>query len=313
MACCFAWRLAKDLLLARTKSLTVVAPSTTMFAMEGGKAFADSLTLQTGCSLAYTVTNQIVNTFVNFCPPRRRVVSHDAQGELERDKEKKRAVFEDEKEKRSASSWSGCARSWRSPTPSTSCSATTYSEMTIWPLAPAGIRIRRVQDYRAPPATHPVTDRHHRPLARHLSFLTRLAALTNSALLYLYLFCPRGQNYCSTVPEHAAQGAAVHVRRRPYATRSSARARRGDARAAGDGAAHRARGVARIHSVPAYEGHVMEKALRRASEEIFGTTDSDVVGVSERRIDAGEVTVLDAEADAEVPEQSAGDADTEEG
>jgi hypothetical protein len=145
-----------------------------------------------------------------------------------------------------------------------------------------------------------------------LSFLTWLAAVTNSALVYL--FCPRAQNYCNAAPSTLDK---VHQH---IISAASVEGRRAGPGAQDGGAATRELlvtalliALAASHGYMALRAgvrHVMEKALWHASDEVrmrerserevkarfleglVGTTD---VGVNGRTIDGADVVLSDTQ------------------
>ncbi|RDB23782.1 hypothetical protein Hypma_008903 [Hypsizygus marmoreus] len=187
---------------------------------------------------AYTVTNQVVNTFVEVGLPfilrgvesfRNRKKSASAPGSPGgKNSVKKRVVFEDEKEKGGMEErefLDGVRAEVALPEYELFGD---YSEMvtqfgyvalwsTIWPLAPAMSLLNNFLELRSDAFKMTVHNRRPMPSRTDtigpwldaLTFLTWLAALTNSALVYL--FCPRSQTSCSATPSaHTTQLDKVH-------------------------------------------------------------------------------------------------------
>ncbi|KAF9461505.1 calcium-activated chloride channel-domain-containing protein [Collybia nuda] len=176
---------------------------------------------------AYTVTNQIINTFVEVGLPfilRRIAAFRDAKkagmtpgSPGEKNGVKKRVVFEDEKEKGGMEErefLDGVRAEAALPEYELFGD---YSEMvtqfgyvamwsTIWPLAPVMALLNNFLELRSD--AFKMTVHNRRPIPARtdtigpwldtLTFLTWLSALTNSSLVYL--FCPRSQSQCSTTP-----------------------------------------------------------------------------------------------------------------
>ncbi|KAJ7231049.1 calcium-activated chloride channel-domain-containing protein [Mycena haematopus] len=305
---------------------------------------------------AYTVTNQIVNTFVEIGLPYvlRGVESFRARkangnGNGKGDKGKKRVVFEDEKEKGGEEEREFLEQVRKEVALPEYELFGDYSEMvtqfgyvalwsTIWPLAPVMALVNNFFELRSD--AFKITVHNRRPIPSRtdtigpwldtLSFLTWLAALTNSALVYL--FCPRAQNYCNAGT--AAPSTLDKVHQHIISAASVTGRVQGDPPHAGDGGAATREllvtalliALAASHGYIALRAcvrHVMEKALWQASEEVRTTergerevkrrfladiVGSDVVGVNGRSID-GEEVVLDA--DAGVPEKLTEDGDAE--
>ncbi|KAJ6471863.1 calcium-activated chloride channel-domain-containing protein [Mycena sanguinolenta] len=315
---------------------------------------------------AYTVTNQIVNTFVEIGLPYvlRGVESfrtRKANGNGKGDKGKKRVVFEDEKEKGGEEEREFLEQVRKEAALPEYELFGDYSEMvtqfgyvalwsTIWPLAPVMALVNNFFELRSD--AFKITVHNRRPIPSRtdtigpwldtLSFLTWLAAVTNSALVYL--FCPRSQNHCSAGPAEPSTLDKVHQH---IISAASASVNQSDPHAPGEdgGAATRELlvtalliALAASHGYMALRAcvrHVMEKALWHASDEvrttergerevkrrflesIVGATDTVAaadagvadIGVNGRSID-GEEVVLDPEM---VPEKRAEDADAAEG
>ncbi|KAJ6621490.1 calcium-activated chloride channel-domain-containing protein [Mycena sp. CBHHK59/15] len=243
---------------------------------------------------AYTVTNQVVNTFVEVGLPFvlralgsfRNGNGNGGKGE----KGKKRVVFEDEKEKGGEEErefLEGVRREVALPEYELFGD---YSEMvtqfgyvalwsTIWPLAPVMALVNNFFELRSD--AFKITVHNRRPIPSRtdtigpwldtLSFLTWLAALTNSALVYL--FCPRAQSYCPAPSAAASRLDKVHQH-----IISAAGAPMEDTGVDGGGAATRELlatalliALAASHgyiAVRAVVRHVMEKALWHASVEV---------------------------------------------
>ncbi|KAJ7654605.1 calcium-activated chloride channel-domain-containing protein [Mycena polygramma] len=245
---------------------------------------------------AYTVTNQIVNTFVEIGLPYvlRAVESFRAKksngnGNGKGEKGKKRVVFEDEKEKGGAEEREFLETVRKEVALPEYELFGDYSEMvtqfgyvalwsTIWPLAPVMALVNNFFELRSD--AFKITVHNRRPIPSRtdtigpwldtLSFLTWLAAVINSALVYL--FCPRSQNHCNAAPssldkvhQHIISAASAGV---PAA---------GGAKYDGGAATRELLGTALLIALVASHGymvlrvgvrHVMEKALWYASEEV---------------------------------------------
>ncbi|KAF8211006.1 calcium-activated chloride channel-domain-containing protein [Mycena galopus ATCC 62051] len=242
---------------------------------------------------AFTVTNQIVNTFVEIGLPYvlRAVESFrtrkaNGNGNGKGDKGKKRVVFEDEKEKGGEEEREFLEQVRKEVALPEYELFGDYSEMvtqfgyvalwsTIWPLAPVMALVNNFFELRSD--AFKITVHNRRPIPSRtdtigpwldtLSFLTWLAALTNSALVYL--FCPRSADYCGAstldkVHQHIISAASV--------TES------GPGELEDGGAATRELlltalliALAASHGYMALRAgvrHVMEKALWHASEEV---------------------------------------------
>ncbi|KAJ7483438.1 calcium-activated chloride channel-domain-containing protein [Mycena latifolia] len=291
---------------------------------------------------AYTVTNQVVNTFVEIGLPYvlRAVESFrkgNGNGNGKGEKGKKRVVFEDEKEKGGEEErefLEGVRKEVALPEYELFGD---YSEMvtqfgyvalwsTIWPLAPVMALVNNFFELRSD--AFKITVHNRRPIPARtdtigpwldtLSFLTWLAALTNSALVYL--FCPRSQNHCNQPAVSASALDKVHQ----HIISAASAVPGGAAGGSGDesGAATRELlGTALLIALAASHGyiavravvrHVMEKALWAASEEVRtrerserevkarfleGIVGTAEVGVNGRSVDGAEVA-LDTGADA---------------
>ncbi|KAJ7780074.1 calcium-activated chloride channel-domain-containing protein [Mycena maculata] len=287
---------------------------------------------------AYTVTNQVVNTFVEIGLPyvlrgvesfrARRSANGNGNGKGE--KGKKRVVFEDEKEKGGQEEREFLEDVRRQVALPEYDTFGDYSEMvtqfgyvalwsTIWPLAPVMALVNNFFELRSD--AFKITVHNRRPIPQRtdtigpwletLTFLTWLAALTNSALVYL--FCPRAQNYCNSpgtldkVHAHIISVAGAG----PGA----------GAPADGGAAARELLGMALLIALAASHGyiavravvrHVMEKALWHASGEVrarergerevkarflTGLVGSAEIGVNGRSVEGAGVE-LDGEKDA---------------
>ncbi|KAF7317592.1 hypothetical protein MKEN_00846300 [Mycena kentingensis (nom. inval.)] len=174
---------------------------------------------------AYTVTNQVVNTFVEIGLPfvlrKAQAVFKSkkaAKGKVNGSEEgspslKKRVVFEDEQERGGAAERAFLEEVRKEVALPVYDEFVDYSEMvtqfgyvvlwsTIWPLAPVMALINNFFELRSDAfklTVHvrrplPVRTDTIGPWLEAMSFLTWLGALTNSALVYL--FCPRST--CST-------------------------------------------------------------------------------------------------------------------
>ncbi|KAJ6504498.1 calcium-activated chloride channel-domain-containing protein, partial [Mycena vulgaris] len=300
---------------------------------------------------AYTVTNQVVNTFVEIGLPyvlrgvesfRNRSSSTNGNGN---GKGKKRVVFEDEKEKGGAEErefLEGVRKQVALPEYELFGD---YSEMvtqfgyvalwsTIWPLAPVMALVNNFFELRSD--AFKITVHNRRPIPARtdtigpwldtLSFLTWLAALTNSALVYL--FCPRSQNYCNQPAASASTLDKVHQHIISAASVGAGPGVPGGVGGVGgddSGAATRELlGTALLIALAASHGyialravvrHIMEKALWHASAEVRmreqgerevkarflagfgGGAGAAEAGVNGRGVD-GEEVALDADADA---------------
>ncbi|KAJ7114116.1 calcium-activated chloride channel-domain-containing protein [Mycena epipterygia] len=247
---------------------------------------------------AYTVTNQVVNTFVEIGLPYvlRGVESfrtRSSNGNGKGDKGKKRVVFEDEKEKGGAEEREFLEAVRKEVALPEYETFGDYSEMvtqfgyvalwsTIWPLAPVMALVNNFFELRSD--AFKITVHNRRPIPSRtdtigpwldtLSFLTWLAALTNSALVYL--FCPRSQNYCNNPAVAPSTLDKVHQH---IISAASAGAVPGGGPAGGDGGAatRELLGMALLIALVASHGyfavralvrHVMEKSLWYASEEV---------------------------------------------
>ncbi|KAJ6580774.1 calcium-activated chloride channel-domain-containing protein [Mycena capillaripes] len=163
---------------------------------------------------AYTVTNQIVNTFVEIGLPyvlrgveSFRTRKSNGNGNGKGEKGKKRVVFEDEKEKGGAEEREFLENVRKEVALPEYETFGDYSEMvtqfgyvalwsTIWPsllLRSDAFKITVHNRRPIPSRTDTIG-----PWLDTLSTLTWLAAVSNSALVYL--FCPRSQNYCNAAP-----------------------------------------------------------------------------------------------------------------
>ncbi|KAJ7691956.1 calcium-activated chloride channel-domain-containing protein [Mycena rosella] len=289
---------------------------------------------------AYTVTNQVVNTFVEIGLPYvlRGVESfraRKANGNGKGDKGKKRVVFEDEKEKGGAEEREFLEVVRQQVALPEYELFGDYSEMvtqfgyvalwsTIWPLAPVMALVNNFFELRSD--AFKITVHNRRPIPSRtdtigpwldtLSFLTWLAALTNSALVYL--FCPRSQNYCNQPAVSTSTLDKVHQH---IISVASASAGAGPGGAVGDGGAatRELLGTALLIALAASHGyiavravvrHVMEKALWHASAEVRMREQSErevkarflaglvgEVGVNGRSVDGDEI-VLESSKDA---------------
>ncbi|KAJ7644183.1 calcium-activated chloride channel-domain-containing protein [Roridomyces roridus] len=240
---------------------------------------------------AYTVTNQVVNTFVEVGLPYvlRGVEAIRAKRSNGNGKGKKRVVFEDEKEKGGAKEREFLEDVRRQVNLPEYDTFQDYSEMvtqfgyvalwsTIWPLAPAMALINNFFELRSDAFKITVHNRRPIPIRTDtigpwldaLSFLTWLAALTNSALVYL--FCPRAQNYCNSPSASPLDKVHQHIM-------SAAGVGTGPGAAEVDGGAatRELLGRALLIALAASHGyialraivrHVMEKALWYASGEV---------------------------------------------
>ncbi|KAF8074650.1 calcium-activated chloride channel-domain-containing protein [Lyophyllum atratum] len=187
---------------------------------------------------AYTVTNQAVNTFVEVGLPyilrgvssfrNRKKGASAPSSPGGKNSVKKRVVFEDEKEKGGMEEREFLDRVREEVALPEYELFGDYSEMvtqfgyvalwsTIWPLAPVMALLNNFLELRSD--AFKMTVHNRRPIPARtdtigpwldaLTFLTWLAALTNSALVYL--FCPRSQSHCSATPSaHMTQLDNVH-------------------------------------------------------------------------------------------------------
>ncbi|KAF8877895.1 calcium-activated chloride channel-domain-containing protein [Infundibulicybe gibba] len=166
---------------------------------------------------AYTVTNQVVNTFVEVGLPfiLRGIASfRNGKKHPQSNGKKKKVVFEDEKERGGEEEREFLERVREEVELPEYELFGDYSEMvtqfgyvalwsTIWPLAPVMALINNFLELRSD--AFKMTVHNRRPIPARtdtigpwldtLTFLTWLAALTNSALVYL--FCPRSQSHCN--------------------------------------------------------------------------------------------------------------------
>ncbi|KAJ7230352.1 calcium-activated chloride channel-domain-containing protein [Mycena pura] len=288
---------------------------------------------------AYTVTAQVVNTFVEIGLPfvLRAVESFrtrkaNGNGKGNGDKGKKRVVFEDEKEKGGMEErefLEGVRKQMALPEYELFGD---YSEMvtqfgyvalwsTIWPLAPVMALINNFFELRSDAFKITVHVRRPIPVRTDtigqwldtLSFLTWLAALTNSALVYL--FCPREQTYCNA-PAGTIDRVHQHI--------ISAASGGGDGGAAARELLWKALliALAASHGYMALRAgvrHVMERVLWSASEDVrtreaaerevkarflaqvagggSSSGDGPGVGVNGRNVDGADVA-LDTSEDA---------------
>ncbi|KAJ7036619.1 calcium-activated chloride channel-domain-containing protein [Mycena alexandri] len=279
---------------------------------------------------AYTVTNQIVNTFVEVGLPyvlravgSFRAKKSNGNGNGKGDK-KKRVVFEDEKEKggEEEREFLEIVRA-EAALPEYELFGD-YSEMVtqfgyvaiwsvIWPLAPVMALINNFFELRSD--AFKITVHNRRPIPSRtdtigpwldtLSFLAWLAAVVNSALVYL--FCPRSQNHCNAGPstldkvhQHIISAASV-------GGSTTSKQEGGD----GSAATRELLLTALLIALAASHGymalralvrHVMEKALWHGSAEVR-TRETDEREVKKRfltgLVGPAEVGVqLDAEKDA---------------
>ncbi|GAW00708.1 DUF590-domain-containing protein [Lentinula edodes] len=191
---------------------------------------------------AYTVTNQIVNTFVEIGLPyvlrkitafrtKKAVPSNGTGSSLG----KKKVVFEDEKEKggQAEKEFLDQARA-EAALPEYDVFGD-YSEMviqfgyvalwsTIWPLAPVMALLNNLLELRSDAFKITVHERRPTPVRTDtigpwleaLAFLSWLAALTNSALVYL--FCPREHSQCTSSDFGGSESAIERVHRHLVAT-----------------------------------------------------------------------------------------------
>ncbi|KAJ7811213.1 calcium-activated chloride channel-domain-containing protein [Mycena olivaceomarginata] len=259
---------------------------------------------------AYTVTNQIVNTFVEIGLPyilrgveSFRTRKSNGNGNGKGEKGKKRVVFEDEKEKGGQEEREFLEQVRKEVALPEYELFGDYSEMvtqfgyvalwsTIWPLAPVMALVNNFFELRSD--AFKITVHNRRPIPSRtdtigpwldtLSFLTWLAAVTNSALNY----CNAAPSTLDKVHQHiisAADGGA--------ATRELLVTALLIALAASHGYMALRAGVR----------HVMEKALWHASDEVrmrersereglVGTAD---VGVNGRTIDGADVVLPDTQ------------------
>ncbi|KIK58655.1 hypothetical protein GYMLUDRAFT_202492 [Collybiopsis luxurians FD-317 M1] len=184
---------------------------------------------------AYTVTNQIVNTFVEIGLPyvlrkinslrKGKPKSHSSSSSSSSSSSgstsslgKKKVVFEDEKEKGGLVEKEFLERAREEAALPEYDVFGDYSEMviqfgyvvlwsTIWPLAPVMALLNNILELRSDAFKITVHERRPTPVRTDtigpwldaLAFLSWLAALTNSALVYL--FCPREQSQC-TAPDY---------------------------------------------------------------------------------------------------------------
>ncbi|KAJ7163483.1 calcium-activated chloride channel-domain-containing protein [Mycena crocata] len=249
---------------------------------------------------AYTVTNQVVNTFVEIGLPYvlRAVESfraRKANGNGKGDKGKKRVVFEDEKERGGAEEREFLEDVRRQVALPEYELFGDYSEMvtqfgyvalwsTIWPLAPVMALVNNFFELRSD--AFKITVHTRRPIPSRtdtigpwldtLSFLTWLAAVTNSALVYL--FCPRAQSYCNAPNASAAPSTLDKVHQHIISAAGAGTTNTGPGASGDGGAATRellvtALVIALVAShgymaVRAGVRHVMEKALWHASDEV---------------------------------------------
>ncbi|KAG5652528.1 hypothetical protein H0H81_004685 [Sphagnurus paluster] len=174
---------------------------------------------------AYTVTNQVVNTFQEVGLPyvfraitsfrnRRKAVSNHETTVVVKNGVKKRVVFEDEKEKGGLEEREYLDRVRSEVALPDYDVFEDYGEMvtqfgyvalwsTIWPLAPVMALLNNFLEIRSD--AFKMTVHNRRPIPTRtdtigpwldaMTFLTWLSALTNSALVYL--FCPRTEDRCS--------------------------------------------------------------------------------------------------------------------
>ncbi|KAF9074154.1 calcium-activated chloride channel-domain-containing protein [Rhodocollybia butyracea] len=168
---------------------------------------------------AYTVTNQIVNTFVEIGLPyitrkistfrtKKAPSSGSSNG-------KKKVVFEDEKEKGGQVEKEFLERAREEAALEEYDVFGDYSEMviqfgyvvlwsTIWPLAPVMALLNNILELRSDAFKITVHERRPTPVRTDtigpwldaLAFLSWMAALTNGALVYL--FCPREHSHCTS-------------------------------------------------------------------------------------------------------------------
>ncbi|KAK7031750.1 calcium-activated chloride channel-domain-containing protein [Favolaschia claudopus] len=256
---------------------------------------------------AYTVTNQIVNTFVEIGLPyilrgveSLRAKKSNGNGNGKGDKGKKRVVFEDEKEKGGEEEREFLEQVRKEAALPEYELFDDYSEMvtqfgyvalwsTIWPLAPVMALVNNFFELRSDAFKITVHVRRPIPVRTDtigpwldtLSFLTWLAAVINSALVYL--FCPRQANQCMATPntldkvhQHIISAASAGGQQQPAP---------GVAAGEDSGAATRellvtALLIALVAShgymaVRAAVRHLMEKALWHASEEVRTTERSE--------------------------------------
>ncbi|KAG6849673.1 hypothetical protein H0H93_006389 [Arthromyces matolae] len=176
---------------------------------------------------AYTVTNQVVNTFVEVGLPfalralvsfRNRKKNPSAPAiPTEKNGVKKRVVFEDEKEKGGLAEREFLDAVREQAALPEYTLFQDYSEMvtqfgyvalwsSIWPLASVMALLNNFFELRSDAFKMTVHNRRPIPIRTDtigpwldaLTLLSWLAALTNSALVYL--FCPRSQVTCSATP-----------------------------------------------------------------------------------------------------------------
>ncbi|KIY63984.1 DUF590-domain-containing protein [Cylindrobasidium torrendii FP15055 ss-10] len=161
---------------------------------------------------AYTVTQQVSNTFMEIGLP--YVLRAVDNYRKKKDSPKKKVVFEDEKEKGGQAERQFLEDVRHQASLPEYELFLDYSEMamqfgyvavwsTIWPIAPLMAYINNVFELRSDAfkiITHqrrPISVRTDTigPWLEALTFLTWLAAVINTSLVYL--FCPRSQDHCS--------------------------------------------------------------------------------------------------------------------
>ncbi|CAK5277953.1 unnamed protein product [Mycena citricolor] len=241
---------------------------------------------------AYTVTNQVVNTFMEIGLPfvLRGVQSFRKNGNGKTDKGKKRVVFEDEQEKGGQEERDLLEQVRQQVELPEYGTFEDYSEMvtqfgyvalwsTIWPLAPVMALVNNFFELRSD--AFKITVHNRRPLPARtdtigpwldtLSFLTWLGALTNSALVYL--FCPRSQNHC-----HAISASPNTLDRVHQHIMSAAGVPGVESGSTGGSAATRELlGTALLIALAASHGYILVRAIvRRLMEKAMWNASSDV-------------------------------------
>ncbi|KAJ3774182.1 calcium-activated chloride channel-domain-containing protein [Lentinula raphanica] len=191
---------------------------------------------------AYTVTNQIINTFVEIGLPYvlrkvsafRTKKSNSTSGSGS-SSGKKKVVFEDEKVKGGQAENDLLEQARAEAALPEYDIFGDYSEMviqfgyvalwsTIWPLAPVMALLNNVLELRSDAFKITVHERRPTPVRTDtigpwleaLAFLSWLAALTNSALVYL--FCPREHSQCTSPDFNGTESAIERVHRHLVAT-----------------------------------------------------------------------------------------------
>ncbi|KAJ7498162.1 calcium-activated chloride channel-domain-containing protein [Mycena galericulata] len=253
---------------------------------------------------AYTVTNQVVDTFVEIGLPyilrgvgsfraRRSTNGNGNGGNGKGEKGKKRVVFEDEKEKGGEEEREFLEVVRKQVALPEYETFGDYSEMvtqfgyvalwsTIWPLAPAMALLNNFFELRSD--AFKITVHQRRPIPCRtdtigpwldaLTSLTWLGALTNSALVYL--FCPRSQDHCNSPAVAPSTLDKVHQH---IISAAGAGPNPGAGGVQGDGGAatRELLSTALLIALAASHGyialravvrHIMEKALWDSSEEV---------------------------------------------